>query len=71
MNTIWNVRADPDRTIPNPRRIFSFTMVLGIGFVLLVSLMLSTLLASFGNFVGGLLSEAEILLLIVNFVISF
>lgn len=46
-------------------------MVLGIGFVLLVSLMLSTLLASFGNFVGGLLSEAEILLLIVNFVISF
>lgn len=73
MNTIWNVKADPDRTILETikERIFSFTMVLGIGFVLLVSLMLSTLLASFGNFVGGLLSEAEILLLIVNFVISF
>lgn len=73
MNTIWNVKADPDRTILESikERVFSFTMVLAIGFVLLVSLLLSTLLATFGDFVGGLVSEAEILLWIVNFVLSF
>lgn len=73
MNTIWDVKADPDRSILESLkdRLFSFTMVLGIGFVLLVSLMLSTMLTTFGNFVGGLVSEAEALLLIVNFIISF
>jgi membrane protein len=73
MNTIWDVQPDPDRGIMRiiKDRFLSFTMVLAIGFVLLVSLMLSTLLTSFGNFVGGLVSEAEILLWIVNFVISF
>jgi membrane protein len=73
MNTIWNVKAAPDRTILETikERIFSFTMVLAIGFVLLVSLVLSTLLASFGNFIGGLVADAEVLLWIVNFVISF
>lgn len=73
MNTIWNVKADPDRSILESLkdRLFSFTMVLGIGFVLLVSLMLSTLLTTFGNFVGGLVSEAEALLLVVNFILSF
>lgn len=73
LNTIWDVKADPDRGIMATikDRFFSFTMVLAIGFVLLVSLMLSTLLASFGDFVGNLVSEAEVLLWIVNFVISF
>jgi membrane protein len=73
LNTIWNVEADPRRGFMGmiKERFFSFTMVLAVGFVLLVSLMLSALLASFGNFVGGLVSDAEILLLIVNFIISF
>jgi membrane protein len=73
LNTIWNVEADPQRGVMGmiKERFFSFTMVLAVGFVLLVSLMLSALLASFGNFVGGLVSDAEILLLIVNFIISF
>lgn len=73
MNTIWDVEADPDRGIMGiiKERFLSFTMVLAIGFVLLVSLMLSTLLTTFGDFVGGLVSDTEILLLIVNFLISF
>lgn len=73
MNTIWNVEADPDRGIAGAikERFLSFTMVLSIGFVLLVSLMLSTLLATFGDYVGHLVSEAETLLWIINFLISF
>lgn len=73
MNTIWNVEADPDRGIAGAikERFLSFTMVLSIGFVLLVSLMLSTLLATFGDYVGHLVSEAETLLWIINFFISF
>jgi len=73
MNTIWNVEADPDRGIMGAikERFLSFTMVLSIGFVLLVSLMLSTLLTTFSDYVGRLVSEAEVLLLITNFAISF
>lgn len=72
LNTIWNVEADPKRGIIGiiKDRFLSFTMVLAVGFVLLVSLMLSTVLASFGNFVGGIVSDAEILLWIINFIIS-
>lgn len=73
MNTVWNVEADPRRGILGAikERFMSFTMVLAIGFVLLVSLMLSTLMTTFGDFVGRLISEAELLLWLVNFVISF
>ncbi len=73
MNTIFGVKPDPKRGIMGliKDRFLSFTMVLTIGFILLVSLMLSTVLASFGSFVGGLVTEAEILLWILNFIISF
>jgi membrane protein len=73
MNTVWNVEADPDRGILDAvkERFMSFTMVLAIGFVLLVSLMLSTVLTTFGNFVGNLISEAAIVLWSVNFLISY
>lgn len=73
MNTIWDVEADPDRGFMGAikERFLSFTMVLAIGFVLLVSLLLSTLLTTFGDFVGQIISETEMILLVVNFVISF
>lgn len=73
MNTIWNVEADPNRGIVGAikERFLSFTMVLAIGFILLVSLLLSTLLTTFGDYLGRLVSEASILLAILNFIISF
>ena len=52
-------------------RFFSFTLVVGTGFLLLVSLVLSTALSAVGGVVGGLLPESELLLSIVNFVLSF
>lgn len=72
MNTIWNVEADPGRGIWGAikERFLSFTMVLAIGFILLVSLLLSTLLTTFGDYVGNLVSDAKVLLSIVNFIFS-
>ncbi len=72
MNTIWNVEADPDRTIWTAikDRFLSFTMVLAIGFILLVSLMLSTLVTTFGDYVGQLVSDSDVLLIILNFIFS-
>jgi len=73
LNTIFGVKPDPKRGLMGliKERFLSFTMVLTIGFILLVSLVLSTVLTALGNFVGGLVSEAAILLWIVNFVVSF
>lgn len=73
LNTVWDVQADPKRGIlaAIKERFLSFSMVLVVGFFLLVSLMLSTLLASFSGYVGGLVAEAEIVLWLINFTISF
>ncbi len=45
-------------------------MVLGIGFLLLVSLVCSAGLSALGNFIGDYLSGREMLLKTLNFVIS-
>ncbi len=74
MNTVWEVQPKPGRGILGTLRdrFFSFTMVLGVGFLLLVSLVLSTALAALGEFVGGLLPlEAVLVARVINFVISF
>lgn len=73
LNTIFGVKPDPKRGLMGmiKARFLSFTMVLTIGFILLVSLVLSTVLTALSDFVGGLVSEAAILLWIVSFVISF
>jgi len=73
LNTIFGVKSDPKRGVMGiiKERFLSFMMVLTIGFILLVSLVLSTVLTALGDFVGGLVSEAAILLWIVNFVVSF
>lgn len=73
MNTIWDVAPRPDRGIMGTvkDRFVSFTMVLGIGFLLLVSLVLSAALSLVGNFLEGLIpGGAVIIMRIVNLVIS-
>ena len=49
MNTIWEVQAKPDRGIKDviKQRFFSITMVFGIVFLLLVSLVVSTMISTF------------------------
>ena len=73
MNTIWEVAPRPDRGIMGTikDRFLSFTMVLGIGFLLLVSLVLSAALALLGNFLEGLVPGGTVIVMrIVNLAIS-
>jgi membrane protein len=73
LNTIWEVKPKPGQGIASflQARFLSFAMVLVIGFLLLVSLVLSAILAAvskvFGNFVPDLVIVGQLL----NFVISF
>lgn len=73
LNAIWEVQARPGRgllgTIKD--RFFSFTMVLGVGFLLLVSLVVSAGLAAVNEFVTGALPGLVILAQAINFLVSF
>jgi len=73
LNTIWNVKPKPGLGIMGMlrKRFFSFSMVLGVGFLLLVSLVVTTVLAALGEYLLGLLPAFEFLIQVINFVASF
>ncbi|MBK9052710.1 MAG: YihY/virulence factor BrkB family protein [Chloroflexi bacterium] len=73
LNTIWEIAPKPGRGILGTLkdRFFSFTMVLGIGFLLLVSLVLTTVLSALGDFFTGLMPETVVVMQIFNQVVSF
>ncbi|MBD2013508.1 YihY/virulence factor BrkB family protein [Microcoleus sp. FACHB-53] len=73
LNTIWEVAPKPGRGVMGfiKDRFLSFSMVLGIGFLLLVSLVLSAVLAGLNNVLGGLMPGLSFLWGILNFLISF
>ena len=52
-------------------KVLSFGVVLGIGFLLLVSLVLSAVISALGKFWSGMFPGWHIVLQIVNFVVSF
>ena len=52
-------------------RFLSFGLILGLGFMMIVSLVLSAGLAALGNWWGGYLGNWEIVLQVLNFVVSF
>jgi membrane protein len=53
------------------QRLFSFGMVLAVGFLLLVSLLVSAALAALSKFVSGLLPMPGIILTSIDFALSF
>ncbi len=73
LNSIWGVRRKPGRGLRNfiKDRILSFALIVGIGFLLLVSLILSTILAALDKFIVGLLPAHEVIWQGINFVVSF
>ena len=73
LNTIWEVAPKPGQGVfaAVKNRFLSFAMVLGIGFLLLVSLVLSTVLIGVGNYLGNSIPHLVLLWQILNFVISF
>lgn len=56
LNRVWEVRPDPESGGIRgflSKRLLSFAMVMGVAFLLLISLVLSALLAAFGDLLAG------------------
>ncbi|MDQ5866639.1 MAG: YihY/virulence factor BrkB family protein, partial [Chloroflexota bacterium] len=72
LNTIWEVKPKEGQGILGivRERFLSFTMVLGTGFLLLVSLVVSAGIAALGTFLKNLLPGADIIWQIVNILIT-
>lgn len=73
LNKIWGVPPRQGSGVANviKARLFSFGMVLGVCFLLLVSLVITAALAVLGKFFGEILPIPEPLMHMINFVVSF
>ncbi len=73
LNKIWEVEPKPGNSIADflRKRFLSFSMVLIIAFLLLVSLVISTLLVILGNFLRDLVPGFTYLWYLLNFLVSF
>jgi len=73
LDRIWHV---PEAEKPTgvwailSARVLSFGLILGLAFLLMVSLMVNTGVAAFGSWIGGLMPGWEILLYVINLLIS-
>jgi membrane protein len=73
LNSIWNVKPKPGTGLWDliRKRLLSFGMVLAIGFLLLVSLIISAALSGLSNYRINVLPGFDLFWQILNFVISF
>ncbi len=73
LNLMWDVKGQSTSGVMGiiKQRLFSFGMVLSVGFLLLVSLVLSAGLAAMGRFFGQLMPMPPLVLQSINFVVSF
>lgn len=73
LNKIWEVKSQKGRDLYGliRSRLFCFAMVLGIGFLLLVSLIFSAALAELARYFGTLLPASARLLSAINPLVSF
>ncbi|HLO14619.1 MAG TPA: YihY/virulence factor BrkB family protein [Anaerolineales bacterium] len=77
LNTIWDVKPKPAQSFWDGikrfilGRLLSFTMVLGIGFLLLASLVISAVLSALGQYISSAWPLADLWLQLINFFISF
>ena len=70
LNTIWRTQEHSDVKEIVKKNVLFLGMLLGIGFLLTVSLIASAAVAGVGKFLGGFLPAPELLLQAVNFVLS-
>lgn len=74
LNRIWKVPAEKERSgiwTLLRTRMLSFGMVMGLGFMLLISLVLSAVLAALGKWWGDILGGWSIVLQLLNLAVSF
>ncbi len=74
LNNIWEVKASEKKSgmlTLLRTRLFSFGLILSIAFLLLVSLVVSSVLAALGDWISGFGAESLLILFkIINFIIS-
>jgi membrane protein len=74
LNNIWEVKPDTSKSsiwLMIKVRLFSFGLIVSIAFLMVISLMVSTMLAAFGDWLAAKFSETLLVILtIVNFIIS-
>jgi membrane protein len=72
MDAMFHIPPDPDATWMSliTDRFFSFTMVLGTGFLLLVSLVISTVLSAMVTWLGDLSGAEAVVVMGLNFVVG-
>lgn len=74
LNTIWEVPDDPAQSwgAMLRERLVSFALVLGVGFVLLASLVISTAMATISGYLhSAVLPGSDAIWMVLNFVLSF
>lgn len=74
LNTIWKVPGRNSKgglLVRVKERLLSFSLVAGSAFLLLVSLVLTAILASLNNTIQGWLPELDFLAQVINFVLNF
>jgi membrane protein len=74
LNVIWEVKAKPSRAILMliRTRLFSFGLILSIGFLLLISLTITTIIAVMGDWVLNHWPNIMLIIFhVLNFIISF
>src|SRR4029078_9208365 len=73
LNTIWGVAPKAGQGVWGflRHRFISYSMILGIGFLLLVSLVISAVVASLTQFIGALFGDAEIIAHALDLLFSF
>lgn len=73
LNTVWAVEPKPGAALTTllRKRLHSFTLVIGIGFLLAVSLVLSAALTGFSRYLEHRLDLPVDFLQVANFVVSF
>lgn len=73
LNQVWEVRPDPENsgfTDVILKRVLSFGMILGLGFLLLVSLVVSSVLAGVGDKLGGMIGMSATFASAINFAVQ-
>ena len=73
LNTIWGVAPKPGQGVFGflRQRFISFAMVSGIGFLLLVSLVVSAVLSSLTRWIGTFFGGAEVIAHALDLIVSF
>lgn len=69
LNQVWSVKPNPERAawlVTLWKRLISFAMILALGFLLLVSLVLSAILSGLGDQLGSLFGFSEMLVKTAN-----